>query len=64
MTGRVAGDNDYVALAQLYFGTGQYDMALRTLLRYKKQAKGRPIDPTATKLLTTLRQLGVTEETL
>jgi TonB family protein len=64
MTARVAGDNDYIALAQLYFGTGQYDMALRTLLRYKKEAKGRPIDPAATGLLTTLRRLGVTEETL
>jgi TonB family protein len=54
----------FVELAHLYFARNQYDMALRTLLRYTKRTDGRHVDPAATVFIERLRQLGITEETL
>jgi protein TonB len=56
-------EGQWTALAKLYFARNQYDMALRTLLAYKRHANNR-IGSEAAAMIETMRRLGVTEETL
>jgi tetratricopeptide (TPR) repeat protein len=63
----------WVSLANLYYARHQYDMALRTLLKYKQRAtelraqqperRNFPV-PEVENFIERLRALGVTEETL
>jgi len=55
---------EWLALANLYFARHQYDMALKTLLRYKKKYDGKPMMGAPDEFIEKLRALGVTEETL
>ena len=57
------GTEAWTPLANLYFARHQYDMALKTLLAYKKSGVAR-ITPEAAAMIEKLRALGVTEETL
>lgn len=59
----IAWPGQWTSLASLYFARHQYDMALKTLLRYRDKASGR-IGPDATAMIERLRALGVTEDTL
>jgi TonB family protein len=52
-----------IALADLYFARHQYDLALKTVLPYKK-ADGKAKYPGADAMIEKLRALGVTEDTL
>ena len=57
------GTQAWTPLANLYFARHQYDMALKTLLAYKRSGVDR-ITPEAEAMIEKLRALGVTEETL
>ena len=59
----VRGTEAWTPLANLYFARHQYDMALKTLLAYKRSGVTR-IVPEAAAMIERLRALGVTEETL
>jgi TonB family protein len=66
--GAVPSQGSWLPLANLYYARHQYDLALRTLLRYKDRIKGTPGarggNPLADEFIARLAALGVTEATL
>ncbi len=58
-------EGGWLSLANLYYARHQYDLALRTLLKYKEGVKARPgTTPQVDEFIARLAALGVTEATL
>lgn len=58
-------DGAWLALAHLYFTRSQYDLALKTLLRYKQEAGDNDyVFPGTEEFVEKLRLLGITEDVL
>lgn len=66
--GGAPSQGSWFPLANIYYARHQYDLALRTMLKYKERIKGTPAErgrtPLADEFIARLAALGVTEATL